>query len=161
MFWNLSGRSFLFFALLAFLGLMVAIDGVLNGPWYRFLGGLAWFVAWGWLALFGPPRAVRDKIDAVEDRVMSEATAIKRPDGSRSWPLIIASVLFALMAFAGAGFILFAPYQDLLDFSARNARLFHELASVLGEFGSRIPVAALFLVAGYAASKTAWVRYQE
>src|SRR6185369_1704977 len=75
MFWNISGKSFLFLAILALLGLTMAIDGLLDGPWYRFLGGLAWFVAWGWLALFGPPRAVRDKIDAVEDRVMSEATA--------------------------------------------------------------------------------------
>jgi len=116
MFWNISGRSFLFLGILAFLGLMVAIDGLLDGPWYRFLGGLAWFVAWGWLALFGPPKAVRDRIDAVEDRVISEAVAIKRPDGSRSWPFIFVSVVFALMAFAGAGFILFAPYPELLRY---------------------------------------------
>jgi len=90
--------------------------------------------------------------------VISEAVAIKRPDGSRSWPFIFVSVVFALMAFAGAGFILFAPYPELLDFSARNARLFRELAEVLGEFGSRLPIAAIFLVAGYAASKTAWER---
>ena len=158
MFWNLSTKSFLFLAILALLGLMMAIDGLLDGPWYRFLGGLAWFVAWGWLALFGPPKTVRDKIDAVEDRVISEAVAIKRPDGSRSWPFIFVSGVFALAAFAGAGFILFAPYQDLLDFSTRNARLFRELAEVLGEFGSRIPIAAIFLLAGYAASKTAWAR---
>jgi len=161
MFWNISGRSFLFLAILALLGLMMAIDGLLEGPWYRFVGGLVWFAGWGWLALFGPPKVVRDKIDAVEDQVLSEAKAIKRPDGSRSWPFIFASVVFALMAFAGAGFILFAPYQELLDFSARNSRLFRELASVLGEFGSRLPIAAVFLFAGYAASKTAWVRYKE
>ena len=154
-------KSFLFLAILALLGLMMAIDGLLDGPWYRFVGGLAWFVAWGWLALFGPPKIVRDKIDAAEDRVISEAVAIKRPDGTRSWPFIFVSVVFALLAFVGAGFILFAPYQDLLDFSTRNARLFRELAEVLGEFGSRIPIAAIFLFAGYAASKTAWVRYKE
>jgi hypothetical protein len=158
MFWNISGKSFLFFAILAFLGLMVAIDGVLSGPWYRFLGGLAWFVAWGWLALFGPPKVVRDRIDAVEDQVISEAVAIKRPDGSRSWPFIFVSVVFALVALAGAGFILFAPYQDLLDWSIRSAYLLRELSDVLGEFGSRVPLAAVFLFASYAASKTAWER---
>ena len=156
-----GGKLQLMGLVLAFLGLMMAIDGVLNGPWYRFLGGLAWCIAWGWLALMGPPKIVRKQIDAAEDRVLSEAFAIKRPDGSRSWPFIFASVVFALVAFAGAAFVLFAPYQDLLDWSKRSAYLVTGLRDMLGEFGSRIPLAALFLFAGYAASKTAWVRFKD
>ncbi|APV50092.1 hypothetical protein BWI17_10590 [Betaproteobacteria bacterium GR16-43] len=145
----------------AVLGLLVTIDGLLNGPWYRFVGGLAWFVAWGWLGILGPPQFVRDRVTAFKARLAGESGAMKRPDGSRSWPLIFASVVFALIALAGAAFILFAPYQDLLDWSKRSAYLLHGLRDVLGEFGSRLPLAAVFLVAAYAASKTAWERFKD
>jgi hypothetical protein len=42
----------------------------------------------------------------------------------------------------------------------RSAYLLHGLRDVLGEFGSRLPLAALFLFAAYAASKTAWMRFK-
>ena len=143
-------------ALLAFavVALIAMIQGLLHGPWYQALGGFAVMVTLGYLA-FRVPRSL------MPDQLYVEAAATKRPDGSRSWPLIAASLLWTAMALGFVILVLVAPFQDVVDFNKGVGRLVKDLASLVGEWGARILVAALFAAVGFASAKTAWQRYRD
>jgi hypothetical protein len=149
----IDGRAILMVLAISVVALLVGIDGLLKGEWLRALGGWGFFALMLWLAFVGVPY-----LSAKLDRQLAEVAA--RPTSIRSWPVIVAGALFGLACLAGAGAILFAPFEYLLDWSRSTRGLFLGLAAVVGEIGARLVVAALFLFAAFAALKTTWLRIQ-
>jgi len=95
------------------------------------------------------PRRWRERIG----EELAGASAIRR-----SWPLVIAGALFALLCFAGALALLLAPWEQLMDYSVRTGYLLQGLEAVGGRWGARLALAALFAFAGGAAVYTAIAR---
>jgi hypothetical protein len=143
----------LIFLIAAFLGLMVLIDGLLKGEVLRPLLGLAACALFVWMAFWGVPY-----LSAKFDRKMAEqmATAGTR----RSWPMVFASVLFGLIAFACAVAILVVPFEALIDWSRQSAGLVRGLETGFGQSGARLALSALFFTASGAAFWGAWTWYQ-
>ena len=147
-------RARLMMAVIAFIGLLVGIDGLLQGQWLRSAAGWAWFAAFLHVAVRGVPdflfpRQWRERIAAD----LASAFAIRR-----SGPMILAGALFALLCFAGALALLLAPWEQLMDYSARTGYLLRSLEAVGGRWGARLALAALFAFAGGAAVYTAIAR---
>lgn len=149
-------RVRLIIAIVAFLGLMVGIDGLLNGPWWRALGGWTWFAAFAYVTVKGPGILVPQRVKEAATAQMADAMTLKR-----SWPLIVASVLFAVVGLFMAGLCLFAPWEIVVDlFSSKRSDWPGALQALGGEWFARIVMAALGLAAAWAAGRTALVRYR-
>lgn len=143
-------------ALIAFLGLLVGIDGLLNGPWWRALGGWTWFAAFAYLTVKGPGILVPQHVMDAAAEQLTDAMTLKR-----SWPLIVAGVLFSLLGAGVAGLCLFAPWEIVMDlFSSKSNDWPGSLKALGGEWFARIVIAALGLAAAWAAGRTALVRYR-
>jgi hypothetical protein len=149
-------RGILFVGAVAVLALLVAIDATLKGEWLRALAGWAALAFVIYMGFWGFPRLAA----RFNEQLARESSAMKRPDGSRSWPLIVASVLLALLCFGGVLYILAAPYDDLLAYSRQTASLLRGLDAIVGQLGARMALAALFVLAGGTAAYTAWVRFK-
>lgn len=139
---------------LAVLGLLVFVDGLLNGPWWRIAAGALWTWAFGYLALKGPgilvPRRVKDSI---ADQLAQAAVP------ARSWPLIFGGVLLAFTFALVAALFLFAPWELVEElFSSRRSDWPGALRSAGGEWFARIALAAISLVAAGAAAWTVRAR---
>ena len=152
---NLSGRVFLMVLLLAFLGLMVGIDGLLQGEWLRSLAGWAWFGAWVYLLVRGVPDFLFPQ--RWRDKVTDDLATAMTPTGS--WPLIAVCAILSLAFAAGAVGALVVPWDDAALWNEGVGDFMHGLQGALGEWGARLVTAGLFGFCAFAAGKTTYVRY--
>jgi len=141
------GRFRLIFAIVAFLGLMVGLDGLFLKQWLRSLAGWAVFLLCGWIAIGGVDKYMDRLQDVVLDALFK-----------RAWLLVLISVAFALVSFVGAGWILVAPYEELVAWDRAAGSMLRGLESAGGQWLGRLVFFALFAFAGGAASYTAWTR---
>lgn len=141
------------FFIAALLGLMVLIDGLMQGEILRPLLGLAAFALFGWMTFWGIPY-----LTAKLHRKIDEQMA--RAGKHRSWPLVFGSAVFGLTMLACAIAIISVPFEALVDWSRRSAGLVRSLEDGLGQAGARVALAALFLTASGAAFWGAWTWYQ-
>jgi hypothetical protein len=144
------GLIFLCFALIA---LLVGIDGLLKGEMLRSAAGWAMFALFVWVGVYGWRRASREW----QERNADEIARLMSPT-TRSWPMIVMGALFALTCFIGAGWILAAPYEELIAWSRVSRAMLRGLESAAGQWLGRAVFAALFAFAGGAAGYTAWLR---
>ena len=151
---SISGRGFLILLILAFLGLMVGIDGLLQGQWLRSLAGWAWFGAWGYIIVRGVPDFVFPR--RWRERIAGDLSTAMRPTGS--WPLVVACALLALAFAAGALGALVVPIEDAVLWNKGLGRLMQQIDRAIGEWGARLAIAALLGFCAFAAGKTAYVR---
>jgi hypothetical protein len=151
------GRGRLMLVVLAFLGLMVGIDGLLQAEWLRSLAGWAWFGSWGYVLVRGVPDFLfpqewRDKIGRDLAAATSPATG--------SWPLTLVSVLIALACIVAAVGVLVVPMEDAALWNRGLGGLMQDIDEAIGEWGARLAMVALLGFCAYAAGKTAYVRFK-
>lgn len=155
MWWRVGMRFRLAMAAFGLVALLALIEGLLHGPWWQAVAGAAVAFALFLLAIRGIPIP-----QSWIDRFDRESTQLKRPDGSRSWPLIIAGLLWALLCFAFAAISLFAPFEDLVSINKGVGDLIVGLAKGTGEGVARFLVAAFFAGVGVAVVHIQWKRYR-
>jgi hypothetical protein len=143
----------LMFLCFAVVALLVGIDGVRKGEPLRAIAGWALFALFVWVAVYGWRRASREW----QERHADEIARLTSPT-TRSWPMIVLGVLLALACFVGVGWILVAPYEELIAWSRTSGAMLRGLESAAGQWLGRLVYAALFAFAGGAAGYTAWLR---
>ena len=143
----MDGRVYIIVLIIALLALMVGIDGLLKGELLRSFAGFFVFV--GMVLLLFRLHVYARRFDEKSAEVLARAGT------SRSWPFAILSGAFFLVCVAGVATCLFAPFDYLLDWGDRSRGLVAGLASLAGEGGARVLLAALFGFAAWASGKTA------